>query len=419
LQREAKPKTEDAKTAELSQLAALIAQHKAQILEAWGAKSSGQRITEEQIDLVIAGLRTTAVSNNPKAQEDVLREIKAGQSSQAADQAAAPGAAELQRSPIPGGSGLHGLLQRGGGNGGDPEPIVPVWVDRLFALLVLILMLYMFFAGRQRAIRDAEEADGEAEDAEALAAAAPAGQGARRRRNGGGAAAAAPPAAADHPAPAAADHPAPAADAPAPAPVVYNVGKEIELEDAADAQAALDEENQANAEAYDAARQAEDQYQQQRRAYNHDRDEAYVPGNGGASVQINVDDGSRQAYHNIQGYFPAAGAPYQEYNINPHGGGAGNYRKIVPAQAVNNFSYWVGWNMTHPGGHWIRGWNTALNRWQVWNEANHTGADLPGHVAAAPVAPPADQRQLARDGYTEKSLQLVGPAIRVVGTPKP
>lgn len=191
---------------------------------------------------------------------------------------------------------------------------------------------------------------------------------------------------------------------------VYNIGEVIGTDEYAAVNKALRAENRVSAAAYQAAVTATRNYSRARVAYDHDRRADQIPNNAGGTVSLDIEGGRVQAYGNNQNYFPAAGAPYTETDINPGVLTAGNYRLITPNAPVGNYTHWVGFNITHGGGRWIRVWNHVLGYWRNWNEATRTDADLAGHVGGAePVdtRTPAERR-LAATGYTRKILARHG-----------
>ncbi len=103
-------------------------------------------------------------------------------------------------------------------------------------------------------------------------------------------------------------------------------------------------------------------------------------------------------------------------------GDAGNWREIQPAAAVaphgQNYTRWVGRNITHPGGHWLCVWNETQRHWQQSNTATRTAANLAAHVAGPqpPDARTTQQRSLAQNGYVERTLEIIGFPARVKGT---
>lgn len=202
---------------------------------------------------------------------------------------------------------------------------------------------------------------------------------------------------------------------------VYQVGDLVEIDEADTVRTALDAENAANAQAYQTAVQLTAQLQNARRAWGYDRDPNYVPTQGGNLVQV-VLNGRTQAYLNRQNYFPGAGAPYQEHDVNAPVGDAGNWREIRPAAPValhgQNYTRWVGRNITHPGGHWVCVWNQTGGLWQQWNTALHTAVNVALHVGGPqpPDNRTAQQRLLAQNGYTRKTLEIQGFQLKVKGT---
>lgn len=188
----------------------------------------------------------------------------------------------------------------------------------------------------------------------------------------------------------------------------YKVGSTIEAEDVRLAEEVVAEQNRGNRTALARAKDRHDGYVAAVTRHAFDRDKGAVPTPGGGTVAVVTGAGRDQAYANSERYFPATGAPYREIDVNAGNGTVGNYRLIRANAAVGVYQEWVGFNITHGGGRWIRVWNIAGGYWQAW--VNGAAVDLPGHVAGPrPVNPLTEhQRSLLRDGIQVKRVAKNG-----------
>jgi hypothetical protein len=194
-----------------------------------------------------------------------------------------------------------------------------------------------------------------------------------------------------------------------PVAMVLNDGTEVELEDVRAARAQIDQENATARRLLAAAHQADQVYQAALAAYNNDRQHDQVPTPNGGHVSRNLVHGRVQPYGNNQHYFPN-GPIYQETDVNAGFGAAGNYRQILASVPVQGVQEWIGFNITHGGGRWIRVWNGVY--WQNWDtrrRMNARAVDLPNHVANAPADNRTPQQRTAlRDGVEVKELVIRG-----------
>ncbi|WP_146208933.1 hypothetical protein [Azospirillum sp. TSO22-1] len=190
---------------------------------------------------------------------------------------------------------------------------------------------------------------------------------------------------------------------------VYQEGEYVDLDDCDEARQAIDAENFLKRQTLATAKQLTVRYEQDRDDYYFDRRRNYVPKPNGVAEAVDTGYGRTQVYQNLQNYFPG-GVTYTEQDINAGVGAAGNYRLIRANAPVNGYQEWAGYNITHPGGHWVRVWNSANGYWQNWNTANRTAADLPGHVNGHPPVDPRTQQQraLVQNGIRVKKLDVQG-----------